>query len=404
MKLVKRQVGKKIIFYATFMADARAGEGPVARVVRKQVYKSLRTSDKALAQKLFEQMKTEYERTNALRWLGLGASVETVEDLWALFAGSLRAQQLSGSTLEGYQASVARIIEYLIAQHGSASLAHVSAESIEGFLGARLRTTTRRKRDRDGVLSIEQGSPAAADKDMRQLKAVFNWGAGKKHCAAGLFDGLEKMNLRRREPHILTDDQIIALFAAADDLDGKRGAASKRMGLLLRLGYYGGFRSEEIRALKRDRVNLGGGYVQVVNAPEIGFVAKKNKERVVKLLPPVMEMIRTMKPLTSPYLVGYQNPRGWDWISDWAAVRRAAGLDDLGDGRGFEVRQLRHNFALRFLQLTKSDALTRTMMGHASDTDTLIQHYLVEGKFFLYPESGLWDKAWAAQITTAARN
>jgi integrase len=196
-----------------------------------------------------------------------------------------------------------------------------------------------------------------------------------------------KFSVDKKDVLILSDDEITRLFVAADALDAT--GLGRGMGLFVRIGYYMGLRPGENCALRWDNVDFDQKIVRVSHDAETGFRVKMGKERAVKLYPAVAGWMEKHGPV-GEYAHGYRNTKDNSFRRHWEKVKSAAGLE------GLKPKNLRNNFAFRFLQLTRSEQLTRVMMGHGRETETLVKHYLPQAGMFA--KSSLWDQAWIDEL------
>lgn len=158
------------------------------------------------------------------------------------------------------------------------------------------------------------------------------------------------------EPHIFTDNELAALFAAADRLAGDDPCCQRaQASLVLRLLYSTGMRCGEACGLAKGDVDLCSGVLTVRHA-------KNDKARLVPLHPSVTESMRALqnsvilahpwytahgrfwslpegRPLTVRYMYGFFREALW-----------GAGISHGGRGKGPRVHDLRFTFACHRLR------------------------------------------------------
>lgn len=198
------------------------------------------------------------------------------------------------------------------------------------------------------------------------------------------------------EPHIFTDDELAALFAAADRLAGDDPCGQRAQGsLVLRLLYSTGMRCGEACGLAKGDVDLGTNVLVVRHA-------KNDKDRLVPVHRSVAARMRDFeaaagiahpqygshdsfwslpegRPLTVRYVYGFFRDALWE-----------AGISHGGRGKGPRVHDLRFTFACHRLRKWVSGGadvnalmpVLATYMGHA---DTRCTEYYLRLTAELYP-------------------
>ena len=198
------------------------------------------------------------------------------------------------------------------------------------------------------------------------------------------------------EPHIFTDAELSALFAAADRLAGDDPCCQRaQASLVLRLLYSTGMRCGEACGLSKGDVDLDAGLLTVRHA-------KNDKDRLVPMHPSVTERMRTLhdrvtlshpwyadhdrfwslpegRPLTVRYMYGFFRDALW-----------GAGISHGGRGKGPRVHDLRFTFACHRLRSWVSEGadvnarmpVLAAYMGHA---DTRCTEYYLRLTAELYP-------------------
>lgn len=198
------------------------------------------------------------------------------------------------------------------------------------------------------------------------------------------------------EPHIFTNAEIAALFAAADRLAGSDAACRRaQAALVLRLLYSTGMRSGEACSLGKDDVDLAAGVIRIRQA-------KNGRERMVPAHPAVIERMRSFrdaaafahpqyashdrfwslpegKPLTSQYIYSFFRTALWE-----------SGASHGGRGRGPRVHDLRFTYACHRLRKWVEEGIDvnammpvlAAYMGHA---DTRCTEYYLRLTAELFP-------------------
>lgn len=198
------------------------------------------------------------------------------------------------------------------------------------------------------------------------------------------------------EPHIFTDDELAALFAAADRLACDDPCCQRaQASLVLRLLYSTGMRCGEACGLAKGDVDLYSGVLTVRHA-------KNDKARLVPLHPSVTESMRALqnsvilahpwytahgrfwslpegRPLTVRYMYGFFREALW-----------GAGISHGGRGKGPRVHDLRFTFACHRLRSWVSEgadvnALMPVLAAYMGHADTRCTEYYLRLTAELYP-------------------
>lgn len=198
------------------------------------------------------------------------------------------------------------------------------------------------------------------------------------------------------EPHIFTNAELVALFAAADALSGDDPVGHRAQGaIILRLLYSSGLRSGEACSLSKRDVDLDGGVLTLRHA-------KNDKGRLVPLHPAMAEALRRFRngaELRHPQYAGHgafwSLPDGRPMTTGFVyrffrEALWAAGISHGGRGKGPRVHDLRFTFACHRLRgWVKEGADVNAMMpvlaaymGHA---DTRCTEYYLRLTAELYP-------------------
>jgi integrase len=395
---------------ATLFVDKRTGRYGIrfqsaslaADGRRKQAVTMLGTADKKLARALFAEWRAAYEEDEARRRLNLWSRQGvTLTELWARYSGDFDQRGLKPSTVAVYKSSVTRLVEYLRLRHGDDLIDHLSREELKGFLAGRYEEAMKTTQGKTG---------AAANTDLRHVRGILNWGGGEGLCPHGICDGIKGTAPKETEPDVLTDEELKKLFEAGDQIDREHGAASRRMGALLRMAYYHALRPEEVRSIQTYWIDEQAGLLTIRHDPAVGFVPKGKRERTIRIYPTVLAEVQAMGGYDGgTWLFGYgptaarQGQGEQAWRRDWDRVRKLAKLGNkrAGGKAPLVFKQLRKNGALQYMLHTGSEAITRAVMGHSSDTQTLLDHYVDIGGYLTRKPSALWDREWIASLKAA---
>lgn len=198
------------------------------------------------------------------------------------------------------------------------------------------------------------------------------------------------------EPHIFTDKELSALFAATDRLAGDNPCCQRaQASLVLRLLYATGMRSGEACGLGKADVDLAAGVLTVRHA-------KNGRDRLVPLHPNAAARLRGFegsaslahpqygthdrfwslpegRPLTTGYVYGFFRKALWE-----------AGISHGGRGKGPRVHDLRFTFACHRLRGWVADgedvnALMPVLAAYMGHADTRCTEYYLRLTAELYP-------------------
>ncbi|MBS0503710.1 MAG: tyrosine recombinase XerC [Proteobacteria bacterium] len=266
------------------------------------------------------------------------------------FADHLRRdRRRSVHTVRAYEATAARLLDFLSTHHGRLAdvslLKQIGVADLRAFLAAR----------RDGGEGIGNASAA------RELSAVRTFLA---------FVGVETPRLKgprvkKGVPRPVSPAEAVALAdEVAEEREGWTGARDLAVLLLL---YGAGLRIGEAMGLTGAVLPLGA---------TLSVTGKRNKTRIVPLLPPVREAIEAYV-AACPYAPAkdaalFRGARGGPLEPSQIrrAVRRARGR--LGLSERTTPHALRHSFATHLLGRGVDLRALQELLGHASLSSTQI--------------------------------
>lgn len=197
-------------------------------------------------------------------------------------------------------------------------------------------------------------------------------------------------------PHIFTDAELGALFAAADELAGDNPACQRaQMALVLRLLYSSGLRSGEACGLRKEDVDLEGGVLTIRQA-------KNDKDRLVPMHPSIIVRMRAFAQaaqLAHPQYAGHglfwSLPEGRPLSagSVYRFFREAlwrARISHGGRGKGPRVHDLRFTFACHRLRRWVEEgadvnALMPYLASYMGHADTRCTEYYLRLTAELFP-------------------
>jgi integrase/recombinase XerC len=276
--------------------------------------------------------------------------------LAALWLTSLAdARRLSPHTLRAYAATIDGFDEFLHRHLGgtptAATLASLSPADFRAYLAVRRA---------DGLAN------ASVARDVSALKTFFAWGRTTQGLVCDGIAGLKSPRLARRLPRPVSPDDATGLIAAVGD-DARSPWTAARDTAVLLLLYGAGLRIAEALALTGAVLPLGA---------TISVTGKRNKTRIVPLLPVVADAVMAYVALT-PWppardLPLFRGLRGGPL--DPGIVRAAirAARPALGLPASATPHALRHSFATHLLARGADLRSIQALLGHASLSSTQI--------------------------------
>lgn len=234
-------------------------------------------------------------------------------------------------------------------------------------------------------LAADGLSPATAARRLSALKRYFRFLLKEGLRVDDPASSLSGPKKPRPLPKVLSEDEVDALFDAADTLDGGAGIRARA---LLELLYAGGLRVSELVALPLSAFARSEGVISVTG--------KGGKDRLVPLTEPAMEAV-----------IAYKSVRDADLPPETADSRRRAErflfpsrtaksghltrerfaqvLKDLAviadlDPERVSPHVLRHAFATHLLARGADLRSVQTLLGHADVSTTEIYTHVLEAR------------------------
>jgi integrase/recombinase XerC len=286
---------------------------------------------------------------------GVGTPV-TLAALSALWLAALAdARRLSPHTLRAYAATIERFDDFLHRHLGgtptTAGLAALSPADFRAFLAMRRG---------EGLAN------ASVAREVSALRTFFAWGRRSHGLACDGVAGLKSPRLARRLPRAVSPADAKDIVAAVGDAARMPWTAARDTAVLLLL-YGAGLRIAEALALTGAILPLGA---------TISVTGKRNKTRIVPLLPVVAQAIMAYVALTpwpptrdAPLFRGVRGG-----ALDPGIVRAAirAARPALGLPASATPHALRHSFATHLLARGADLRSIQDLLGHASLSSTQI--------------------------------
>lgn len=294
---------------------------------------------------------------------------------------AVRAEERKGRTKVRTLAEVAE--EWLrrdqAGNRSRAEVGRVMQRDVLPVLGARP-VETIRKRDIleliDGV--ADRGAPIMANRVLAHVKRLFRWAAGRDIIEADPAAHVEKPAPERRRERVLSDDELLAVWRAAERMGGPFGAG-------VRLLIATGARREEVFGLRWSEIDR--------DAAAIRLPAERNKvaeERLIPLSPPALAVLDDLPQMGTCALTT-------NGTAPFANIGKSkAALDKLAGVSGWRLHDLRRTVATGLQRLGVRLEVIEAVLGHVSGTRAGIVGIYQRHRFTSESREAL--AAWAAHI------
>ena len=319
MNLIKRKNG---VYYVVWREDG------------KQHWRSLRTKDKALARRLFNQFKKAYLQGKLIRLEDGSKRIRLSEFGEEYFAWLEKARE--PGTYEQYKIAW----DKLIAAVGDILLPDLSRKHIDLFVQSEL---------------AKGNKPVTVNKDLRSLKAILNKAVEWEYIKESPMAKYKMLKVDKKPPRALTREEIVRLLSAIDD---------EHFRLFVAFALYSGCRRNEILSLTWDKIDLENRVIYIEKT-------KSHHSRYVPISSSLMAVLERLKHFSQ---VGKLFPR---WSPNWVTHKfkhyaRKAGLPDI------RLHDLRHTFATHLVAEGVPLKVLQELLGHQSLTSTLVYAHAME--------------------------
>ena len=280
----------------------------------------------------------------------------TLTTFSALWLASLSdARRLSPHTLRAYAATIERFDDFLHRHLGgtptASALSALSPADFRAFLAMR---------------RAEGLANSSAAREVSALRTFFAWARRSQGLACDGIAGLKSPRLARRLPRAVSPTDATGLVAAVGDAAQAPWIAARDTAVLLLL-YGAGLRIAEALALTGAVLPLG---------TTISVIGKRNKTRIVPLLPVVAEAVMAYVAIT-PWPPSRDAPlfrgvRGGPLDAGIVRAAIRAARPALGLPASATPHALRHSFATHLLARGADLRSIQDLLGHASLSSTQI--------------------------------
>lgn len=317
----------------------RRDNGFYYAVVDRTRWISLRTKNDKEARPIFEEIKVKYlagklKKINPGKKVTFGSFVSEYLE---------HRQHLSDSTLKMDQLSL-RLFADVVG--GNALLVNITRADIDRFKNI---CVARRCENKTGTLSKR-----SVNSYLRHLRAAFSIAHDWKYIDEKL--EFKMLRVGKPLPRVLLPSEISALLAKAQEQNPEAW-------LLMLFYLWTGARRKEALSLKWSDVTLGA-------SATCKLTGKGNKERVVPLLPPILEALGP-PPDEGGNVFPRRNP---STVSHW--------FQDIAKSAGIKARlhDLRHTAATYMLANGIDLRFVQEILGHSQLSTTTIYTHVIPGR------------------------
>lgn len=197
---------------------------------------------------------------------------------------------------------------------------------------------------------VDRGAPIVANRTLAALRKLFAWALERGIVEANPAAGMRPPAAAKSRDRVLSDDELTAVWRAADALGWPFGPAI----LLLALT---GARREEIRALRWTEVDTDAAVIRL-RADR----TKTGEARVIPLSAPALAIIEALPHVNGSDLVF--TTTGSTPIGGWSKAK--ATIDDASGVTDWKVHDLRRTVATGLQRLAQRLEVIEAVLGHTS--------------------------------------
>ncbi len=313
MNLIKRSNG---IWYIIYRENG------------KQKWKSLRTKDKSIAKRLFNQFKKLYLQGKILK---LDDQLQNIS--WSSFIKEFLSYSATreNNTYQSYQFVLKKFSGFLTKD---LPIRHISTKIIDEYT--------------QYCLKVLKNKPVTVNKDLRHLKAVFNKAIEWDYIKTNPVKRLLPQD--KLPPRYLSLDEIKRIFQKVTD---------PKFSLFLKIAVLTGMRRTEIVNLTWEDVNL----------KEDMIFVRKSKTHLSRYIP--------ISPELRPIL---EKEKGQGKIFPWQPSTVSRKFTKIARAAGVRCRlhDLRHSFATHLLASGANIRVVQEILGHTDIKTTMIYAHAIE--------------------------
>ena len=265
------------------------------------------------------------------------------------FIESLKARQATENTLASYERDIVKFSDYFEKQ--GKKIFDLKRSDMQEYVE---------------YLKENNKSNSTISRSAASIKAFYKYLLSKGLAEENIVDKIEAPKVDRKEPMILTQNEIEKLLEQPDtnELKGQRDK------VMLQILYATGIRVTELISLRVDDVNLAGGYIKV---------KKKNNERHIPLgnlaSKSLKEYINKVRPLlikTEDDKTLFINTNGKKMTRQgyWKILKQYN--DQAKIDKDITPHTIRHSFAVHMLENGAEIKTVQELLGHNDVASTLM--------------------------------
>ena len=265
------------------------------------------------------------------------------------FINNLKTRQASQNTLASYERDICQFDKY-VTENGKKIL-DMKKEDVQEYINH---------------LLAQGKSNSTISRCTASLKNFYRFLVSKKMISENVAEGLEAPKVDRKEPLVLTSEEIEKLLEQPD-LSELKGQRDKTM---LEILYATGIRVTELVSLRLEDVNLSTGYIKV---------KKKNTERHIPLGNRSLKSLRNYVDKVRPLLIRTEeektlfiNTNGQKMTRQgyWKILKQYK--DQAKIDKDITPHTIRHSFAVHMLQSGAELKTVQELLGHTDVASTMM--------------------------------
>lgn len=265
------------------------------------------------------------------------------------FIEYLRSRQASANTVASYERDIVQFNNYF--ENKGKKIFDLTSEDMEDYIA---------------YMKSQGKSNSTISRTNASIKALYKYLLSKKFVEENITNDVSTPKVDRKDPTILTKDEIEKLLEQPDltDLKGQRDKA------MLEILYATGIRVTELISLRIEDVNLPNAYVKV---------KKKNSERhihlgnyALKCIASYIENIRSLLIKSEDEKSLFINTNGQKMTRQgfWKILKQYK--EEAKIDKELTPHTIRHSFAIHMLQNGTEVKALQEILGHTDVASTLM--------------------------------
>jgi integrase len=294
--------------------------------------KTLKTKDKAFAQKLFKQIEKEILLGKILKLDNQRLNLQDFINEYLDHREKTKAE----NTVRNDKYALKKLLDYI----GNVSIPSITKKQADDFIG---------------WLKVKKYEPAAINIDIRHLKAAFNKAIEWEYIKESPFKYVKQLEIKDSLPNALTLDEVKRLLEAIEDIEFKE--------YIYTCLYTGGRRTEVLKAQWQD-------FKLMDDTWYLKLKVTKRRTKIIPVAEKLQELLFYRKKNIGPVFPALYLKHPSKASTKFADYAKKAGIKH-------ELHDLRHTCAT-FLVLSKVPMrMIQQILGHSSIKTTEIYTKLV---------------------------